>query len=152
MARVVVLDSGPLGLVTNPRGSAVSIECNDWLRELLAKGTRVFVPEIADYEVRRELLRADKQAGIKRLDVLKTILEYLPITTDAMLLAAESWAVARQQGRPTAPDRALDGDVILAAQTRLLGVTATDPVVATVNVGHVARFVPADTWSRISAD
>ena len=61
MSRVVLLDSGPLGLVTNPRESDESRLCKEWLKMLLAAGVRVMVPEIADYEVRRELLRAGEQ-------------------------------------------------------------------------------------------
>jgi hypothetical protein len=52
----------------------------------------------------------------------KLALSYVATTTETMLLAAELWAVARQEGRPAADEKALDGDVILAAQTRLLAV------------------------------
>ncbi|MEA2531531.1 MAG: hypothetical protein QOG89_3175 [Thermomicrobiales bacterium] len=68
-----------------------------------------------------------------------------------MLLAAELWAVARQEGRPAADEKALDGDVILAAQTRLLAVPRNETIVATVNVGHIARVVHADLWQRIQS-
>jgi hypothetical protein len=51
---------------------------------LVAGGARVVVPEIADYEVRRELLRAGKSKGVAQLDALSQLLEYLPITTAAM--------------------------------------------------------------------
>jgi hypothetical protein len=34
---------------------------------LLVSGVRVVLPEIADYEVRRELLRAGKAAGVARV-------------------------------------------------------------------------------------
>jgi hypothetical protein len=61
--------------------------------------------------------------------------------TAAMRQAAVFWAQARQQGQPTADDRALDGDVILAAQAITLGVT--DVVIATTNVGHLSRLAPA---------
>jgi len=64
------------------------------------------LPEIADYEVRRELLRAGKVAGIGRLDELKSRLTYLPISTLVMLLAADFWAEARKRGRPTADPKA----------------------------------------------
>src|SRR5262245_53219407 len=99
------------------------MECGQWLDSLLTAGVRVVLPEIADYEVRRELLRARKVQGIQRLDTLATLLEYLPITTPIMRQAADLWAHARQQGQPTADKKALDGDVILAAQALSLGTT-----------------------------
>ena len=63
------------------------------------------VPEIADYEVRREFIRARRTAGIARLDALISQLEYLAITTAAMRRAAEIWAhpaneVVRPQRTP----------------------------------------------------
>lgn len=122
MSQVVLLDTGPLGLVTNPRRSPQSVACAQWLQALVTHDVRVIVPEIADYEVRRELLRAKKERGLARLDALASWLEYLPITTAAIRQAAVFWAQARQQGQPTADDKALDGDVILAAQALTLGV------------------------------
>jgi predicted nucleic acid-binding protein len=148
---IVVLDSGPLGLISNPKGKADALRCGAWLRTLLANGIRVALPEIADYEVRRELLRASKATGVRRLDDFKTSLDFVPISTAAMLRAAEFWALARRQGQPTAPDHALDGDVILAAQARLLEEGANEAVVvATLNVGHLARFVDARHWTDIT--
>ena len=149
MSHVVLLDAGPLGLVTNPRRSRLSVACAQWLQVLVARGIRVLVPEIADYEVRRELLRANKMTGLGRLDALANLLEYLPLTTAAMRQAALFWAQARQQGQPTADDKALDGDVILAAQAITLGVA--DVVIATTNVGHLSRFAPAVLWPDITA-
>ncbi len=97
MTEVVLLDAGPLGLVTNPRRSPQSAACAAWLQSLVTSGVRIVIPEIADYEVRRELLCANKTAGIARLDALTKGLEYLPITTPAMRQAAAFWATARQQ-------------------------------------------------------
>lgn len=148
MSRVVLLDTGPLGLVTNPRVTPENDACNQWLDNLLVRGVRVIVPEIADYEVRRELLRAGKSAGVARLDRMAASLEYLPITTAAMRQAAAFWAQARQKGQPTAGDRNIDGDVILAAQALTLGLPET--IIATTNVGHIARFTPADLWQNIT--
>jgi len=111
---------------------------------MLATETTVFVSEIADYEVRRELLRADRPAGLARLNVLKTTLPYLPFTTPIMLRAAELWAEARRSGRPTADPQALDCDVILAAQALAMGTT-----VVTDNVGHLALFVEVKSWRDI---
>jgi predicted nucleic acid-binding protein len=140
---VVFLDAGPLGMASNPKSRPANEECRQWLRGLVAVGARIVVPEIADYEVRRELLRAGKTAGIERLVHLENNLEYLPITTHAMHLAAELWANVRRAGSPTAADKALDGDVILAAQALTCGISASDAVVATTNVGHLVRFISA---------
>ena len=149
MSHTVLLDAGPLGVVTNPRRSRQSIACAQWLQALVRHGSRAIVPEIADYEVRRELLRANKTRGLARLDALAGLLEYLPLATAAMRQAAIFWAQARQQGRPTADNKALDGDVILAAQAMTLGVA--DVVIATTNVGHLSRFAPAALWPDIPA-
>jgi len=66
-----------------------------------------------------------------------------------MRMAARFWAEARQQGQPTADDKTIDADVILAAQASTL--QASDVVVATTNVGHLARFVSAELWQDIEA-
>jgi predicted nucleic acid-binding protein len=144
----IILDAGLIGLVTNPKLSPESAACNNWLQILIASDIRVIIPEIADYEVRRELLRANKIKGMRRLDELTNILEYLPITTAAMRQAAIFWAQARQQGQPTAGDKTIDGDMILAAQAMTSG--ASDVVIATTNVGHLSRFVQADLWQNIT--
>jgi predicted nucleic acid-binding protein len=109
------------------------------------------IPEIADFEVRRELLRANRSRGIAHLDQAKMTLGYVPISTPAILQAAEYWAQARQQGQPTAPDLALDADVILAAQAVVLAAHAGDRVViATTNPGHLQRFADAEDWRQIA--
>ncbi len=144
MAEIVLLDAGPLGMVSHPRPSSAIIE---WLARLVTAGAGVLVPEIADFEVRRELLRASRSKGIERLDELKVSLGYRPISTEAMLRAAEFWADARRRGRPTAHDRSLDADVILAGQAASLHSDAV--VVASANPRHLARFVRAKHWQQI---
>jgi hypothetical protein len=139
-----------LGLITNPKCSPKSLACTQWLRSLLAAEARVIVPEIADYEVRRELLRSNKLRGIAKLDDLNRLLEYLPLTTAAMRQAATFWAQARQEGLPTAAPTSIDADVILAAQGVTLGVK--DFVVATTNVGHLSRFVRAELWPDVTPE
>jgi predicted nucleic acid-binding protein len=141
-----VLDTSPIGLITNPQLSDQGTACNQWLQAHLRAGSRIIIPEIADYEVRRELLRANKVKGLARLDNLARFLEYLPLTTVAMRQAAELWAQARQQGQPTAGDKT--GDMILVAQAMTLAVQ--NVVIATTNVGHLSRFIAADVWQSIS--
>ena len=150
VSRVVLLDAGPLGLVTNPNRSPTSLQCARWLQGLLSAGVRVVIPEIADYEIRRELLRANKTAGLAQLDALARVIEYRPITTSAMRRAAEFWALARQQGQPTASDESLDADAILAGQADTLD--SPEAIVATTNVGHLTRFVAADIWPNITPE
>jgi predicted nucleic acid-binding protein len=137
----ILLDAGPLGMVSNPKASRRNRDCYEWLLSAVADGARVLLPEIADYEVRRELLRANKAKGLERLDLLKQTLEYLPLSTGIMLRAAQLWADARRSGLPTADRHALDCDVILASQALEVG-----GEVVTDNVGHLSRFVEARLW------
>lgn len=150
MSRIILLDSGPLGLITNPSASEENRECNAWIQTRLREGDRVMVPAISDYEVRRELLRAEKTKGIARLDGLKNVIGYIPLTSEAFLQAAEFWAVARRSGRPTAADSALDGDVILCAQAAELTRLGHETVIATTNVKHLEIFADARIWREIS--
>ena len=119
------------------------------MENLLVQGVRVYVPEVADYEVRRELIRTKNPGSIARLDRLKQFARYLPITTDVMLEAAELWAQSRNLGVATADIHALDGDVIIASQALSLALATSEFVIATSNVRHLSRFVPADLWSNI---
>jgi predicted nucleic acid-binding protein len=147
VSAAVLLDAGPLGILSHPRNPPHVAVCRQWLVDLSAARRRVIVPEIADYEVRRELIRLSSQNALINLDQLGAQLEFLPLTTVAMRLAAELWAQARSAGRPTASDPALDADVILAAQAITLN---TAVVVATGNPAHLKRFVPAELWSNIT--
>lgn len=146
-----MLDSGPLGLLAYVRANQEATDCRAWVRALLERGTTVIVPEIADYEVRRELIRAGLTKGLLRLETFGTVpgITYLPITTEAMRLAAEFWAQSRRTGRPTADPKELDGDVIIAAQARTITRVGDEMIVATTNPGHLARFVPAKIWRDI---
>jgi hypothetical protein len=149
MSLIVLLDAGPLGMITNPKSSPENDACKNWLASLAYNGVEIVIPEIADYEVRRELLRAGKHKGIGRLDALKEMLGYAPITTPVMLKAAEFWALARRSGRQSADDASLDADMILAAQAVALVRAGDESVIATTNVRHLALFAPARIWREI---
>jgi predicted nucleic acid-binding protein len=148
VSRVIVLDSGPLGALCNTRGTAVTLACNEWLERAVAAGHRIAIPEVVDYEVRREMLRLGRKKNLTRLDRMEIQFEYWPLTTAAMRQAAEFWAQARRRGQPTASDSSLDADVILAAQVVVS--SERDFVVATSNVTHIARFVTAELWQNIT--
>jgi predicted nucleic acid-binding protein len=147
--RLIFLDAGTLGMVSNPRGKPRNLQCQQWSRALVVAGVWVLIPEIADYEVRRELIRTGATTGLRRLDQAKTILDFVPITSDVMPKAAELWAQARNRGLPTAAPDALDADVILAATALLIAGPGDTVTVATDNVGHLAQFVDARPWEQI---
>jgi hypothetical protein len=138
MARIILLDSTPLGLVCRPRGHTRGDLCRSWLNTIELAGIDVVVLEIADYEVRRELIRVSAHAGLARLGRLTARLVYDPLTTPIMRKAAEFWADLRRRGLPTAGDEGLDADAILAAQAALVGNPGDTVTVATGNLRHLA--------------
>lgn len=148
MARVILLDSGPLGEVTHP-GSEQRRPIREWLFRLLDAGMYPRLPEIVDYEHRRALLRRDAYRQIERLNGFKQVFGYEPLTTEVMLAAAELWADVRKRGLPTGADRELDVDVILAAQARVLEEAGDGVIVATSNPRHLSRMVDALPWREI---
>ena len=115
-----------------------------WLWELRRAGRIVCIPEVADYEVRRQLRLLGSDAGIENLDELGRRFRYLRVTSAIWRRAADLWAHARRQGSPTAEDAALDADVILAALAEREG-----GIVATENIRHLELFVPAKRWRDI---
>ncbi|MBA4066163.1 MAG: nuclease [Isosphaera sp.] len=119
---------------------------------MLTAGHRVVVPEVADYEVLRELLRRGAATRVTRLDLWTARRTgpcgYLRITRWVMRRVAALWALARQTGQPTAGDDTIDADMILVAQAESLNHPNT--VIATTNVGHLSRFFPADLWSNVT--
>jgi len=148
----VALDSNTPGLLVHPKREGEPKACRVWARAMLRAGWEIAIPEIADCERRRELLRIGSHGSIARLNFAKRSNCFLALTSPAILLAAELWADTRREGAPTTgPDR-LDIDVILAAQVQLYA-TALDTAVilATTKVRHLVRFVDARTWQDIAA-
>jgi len=150
MSRNILLDSQPLGLISTPVRSANVVAITNWARSCLAAGHSIYIPEVIDYELRRELLRARKVNGVTKLNSLRSLLSFLPITSDAMLCAADLWATSRQSGLSTGDPKKLDIDVILAAQALTIGAPASTLIVATSNASHLSRFVAADRWTDIA--
>lgn len=150
MARVVLLDSGPLGEITHPESEKRG-PIREWLFGLLDAGSYPRLPEIVDYEHRRALLRRDATRQVERLDEFKRVFGYEPLTTEVMLSAAGLWADARKRGLPAGTDRELDIDVILAAQAQVLEHGGDRVVVATTNPRDLSRFVEARPCQQIDS-
>lgn len=134
--RIVLLDTNPLSKVSHPK---IDQKVQKWLKSLQDTNTELGIPEIADYELRRELLREGKEKSLQRLDALRNIC-LIPINSETILKAAELWAWVRNQGQPTASNDSLDGDVILAAQAILQLNSFDKVIVVTTNVKHISRF------------
>ena len=145
----VFLDTGVLGYITHPHGSKESRECTAWLLALLGNGARICLPEICDYELRREYLLGQRGNALKKLDALKTAIEFIPLNSSMMIKAAELWASLRAAGKPTADPKALDADVILGAQAITL-IGSANFCIATTNVGHLSNFADAREWRAIT--
>ena len=117
MRRIIFLDSGPLGLACHNPKQDEALVLQTWIITESARGSAIVIPEIADYEIRRELLHRGLRSSLARLDKLSEFPGfYLPITTVSIRRAAEIWAQARRQGHSTTDAKSIDGDVILAAQ------------------------------------
>lgn len=145
MPLIYLLDAGPIGLLAHNRLiRRVAIE--SWLMKEMAGGATVYLSEVADFEVRRELIRLI-QAGqlpasrMTRLNQLQTIFTYLPVTTVTWRRAAEFWADTRSQGLPTTSPDSLDADSLIAAQADNMKAT-----VVTSNPTHIGRWVPIHPW------
>jgi hypothetical protein len=157
MSRVIVLDAFPLsstGKLDPPQGirRTTADECHQAIQGWVAGGNRIVVPAISYYETLREFerLRASGQIRRMREFCFSVSDRYLSLTDADLELAAKLWADIRNAWLPTASNDALDGDVILAAQTLSLGLPPQDVIVATTNPAHLSRFVAADVWTNIA--
>jgi predicted nucleic acid-binding protein len=149
VARFILLDSGPLGLMVRAPNKPQVVRCIAWLNDIATTGATIVIPEIAHYEVRRELLRIRAVGSQRRLDFALDPSRgfiHLPLTTDAIIKAAEFWAFIRQAGVPTASP-----DALLAGQAAIAGQPGDTVTIATTNLAHLNRFpgIDAQTWDQI---
>jgi predicted nucleic acid-binding protein len=151
MSLTIFLDAGPLGLITNPKRTTETVAAAHWAISIMSAGHRFIVPSIADYEVRRELIRAKKTKGLAALEGWNGARpdRFLSLSDSALRLGADLWARARNAGTSPADPKELDCDVLIAAQALDAGIPPSEFVIATVNVGHLAQFAPADLWINV---
>lgn len=149
---IVGLDSGVLGGITNPNPkSQTTRDMIAWALRLRASGHTLLIPAVADYEVRRELIRNRNRASIAELDNVRTDTGniHLPLTDRALLRAAQLWADVLNEGKPPTNDLAIDGDVLIMAQILDANFPEGAYIVATDNLRHFQGRVPADLWQNI---
>lgn len=151
---IMMLDSHPLSLVSNPANRTESLQCKSRIQHLVTNDVLVAVPEIIDYELRRTLILGCKDEGLRNLDKLGEMgLVFFPITSEVMGKAAQLWAWARKTGQQTARNDKIDIDVILAAQSIIISEqTGEHTVIATSNVSDLERYTYAKKWQDITIE
>ncbi len=153
---IIFVDTGILGILSSPNDRQEVRDCRNWLYKLIARGVYFVSSDICDYEVRRSLIlesfKYNREQSIEKLNYFQNYIDFFPVTTNAMLLAAHLWATSRHQGQPTADSKTLDADVIIAAQCQLLQqeYPGQSLIIATTNVKHLSRFVDAQEWQNIT--
>ena len=136
----LLLDTAVLGEVCHPRKYA---DVRMWLARAVTQHD-VLLSEVADYKLRRELLRIGSHRSLGRLDELTRELTYVPMATSTWRAAAKLWATLRRAGTVTAAPNALDGDVLIAAQALAEGASVVTP-----NVRHFEAIVSALPWREV---
>jgi predicted nucleic acid-binding protein len=136
----LLLDTAVVGEICHPRKYD---DVRAWFARAAA-AHEILLSEVADYELRRELLRIDSRRSLDRLDELTREIRYIPVTTATWRAAARLWALQRKAGRVTAAEGGLDGDVLIAAQA-----LAEDAVIVTPNTRHFDSMVRAVTWQEV---
>ena len=156
---IVFLDSNILGIICNNNTAFVeSQQCKRWFETLFIRGVRFITSDLCDYEVRRGLIGSSIRSGevvegIELLDVLKRegFLEFLPVSTNALSLASNLWAIASNDGRTTRDNKNIDIDIILSAQYQIIRdeFPGQRVIVATTNLKHLSLFCDAAHWQDI---
>jgi hypothetical protein len=156
---IVFLDSNILGLISNPNALFDECQqCEKWFTTLSIRGVRFVTSDICHYEVSRGLISSSIRLGkivpgIEILNLLKTdgFLEFLPVSTEALDLAANLWARASNDGQTTRDDKNIDVDIIISAQYQIIKDKhlGRQVVVATTNLKHLSRFCDAARWQDI---
>ena len=134
---IILLDTGVLGKICHKNISIGTIKVLKYLEQQKI-GLRV--PEICDYEIRRNLILENLDKSIRKLNKFRKTDRLIFFNSDTMMIASEIWAEIRKQGNPTENKDNLDGDVILAAQACQLKRYYELVIVLTTNAKDLAKF------------
>ncbi|GFE67844.1 type II toxin-antitoxin system VapC family toxin [Chroococcus sp. FPU101] len=153
---IVFIDTSILGQLSNPNQLSEIVECQNWFEHLLARGVYFVTSELCFYELKRSLILAAQTGysarGISKLDALRNVIDFLPVTQEVAELASQIWAKARQEGTPTADEKNIDIDIIIAAHWQILKkeFPGRMVIISTTNVKHLRLFAEASEWRNIS--
>jgi hypothetical protein len=160
---IVFLDTNILGLIAKPTksfddSSDESYRVQQWFYGLLSRGVRVVTSTLCDYEFRRGLLEPSDKTnkiapGVIELDTLADtgMLEFISVSREAAILAAQMWIDAQAAGWPTSDKQNIDVDVIISAQCLILQkeTPGQQVIMATTNIRHISRYCEAANWQDI---
>ncbi len=157
---IVILDSNILGLIIAPLSTNFekeegkykqARECIYWFQNLLSRGAYVTVPDICDYEIRRELIRINSFESLDNLKGLRNVINFQELTFNVLTEAAEIWAIARNSNQPNKSIQNIDVDCIIAAHWRLLKneYPGREVIVATENIKDFQSFSDCSSWKNI---
>ena len=143
MSLKIMIDTSVLGRICHPTEHS---DVQEWFRSLLEQGSHVsevLVSVLADYELRRHLLKMGAVESLRRLDDLAQCLRYVPVTAEAGRRAAELRQAMATQGMPGVSDAGL----LMAAQAMI------ENAVLITNDRTTARIpgVQARDWTDVAS-
>lgn len=144
MSRVAVIDSGPLGEIIKRHPSADTIR---WIEFINENKIALRIPEIIDYETRRELILQGLKGNIESYKSISNLTKYrqtnrlIPLEPSITLTdACELWADLRFNSQPTADRKNIDVDVILVTQALSMKKDFDEIIIVTGNLSDLRRF------------
>jgi predicted nucleic acid-binding protein len=148
MKRVALIDSGPLNEIVKPQPS---VDVSRWLKFIDEKRIAIRVPEIIDYELRREIVLQcligtnDSYKSLHKLNKYRQTKRFISINPSVTLTdACEIWAKLREKGQGTSDNKNIDVDVILAAQAISMKNDFDEVIIVTGNLSDIQRFCYLD--------
>jgi predicted nucleic acid-binding protein len=148
----LLLDTNILSKVCHPKSHQ---DVREWLASWFSYGRRghhveILISPITEYEMRRSIeLAALREPALRkslqRADDMCATMTYVPLEHRHFLEASRDWARARADGRPTASERDVDWDILIARQA--IGANA---IVVTENTRHLLQYgADARPWNEI---
>jgi toxin FitB len=110
MTGLIILDSAPLAFFCNPKNRNDYKKFSNFVKSL---NFSIGVPEIIDYELRRNLELENFQKSISLLSRFQQRRQFIWLESEDLIRAAELWAWCRKKGSPTTENKGIDIDVIL---------------------------------------
>jgi toxin FitB len=137
MTGLIILDSAPLGFFCNPKNRDNYKKLSNFVKSL---NFSIGVPEIIDYELRRNLELENLQKSISLLSQFQQRRQLISLESEDLIRAAELWAWCRKQGSTTTENKGIDIDVILVSQALSRKDFFNKVVILTIDTGDLSVF------------